>query len=222
MTPVRPFTVALFLALATAAAGTTLATPAEASVSVAAPYEMLFEAAETIIVAHPVETRSQWEDGRIATYTKLHVDEGVAGSEATGSDVWVKTMGGTVGDIGQYVDGEPEFAVGSSNLLFLKRLSSGPFVVVTRAQGQFLLEVDAATRKTMTKPSPSVGALVHPSQAPRALPAFLAKLQAKSPAVTDPQILFASVRLAKDALPGRALDGLRGELQSAFKAAHTK
>src|SRR5258705_1576393 len=77
---------------------------ADASVSFTVPMDALVEESSAACVVSPLENKSVWENGRIATYTRAHVDRLLAGSAS--SEVWIKTLGGSVGDIGQIVDGE--------------------------------------------------------------------------------------------------------------------
>src|SRR5438067_5620753 len=77
---------------------------AEASVSFTVPMDALVEESSAACVVLPLDAKSVWENGRIATYTRVHVDRVLAGSAP--SEVWVKTLGGAVGDVGQMVDGE--------------------------------------------------------------------------------------------------------------------
>ena len=84
-------------------------TDAQASVSIAVGYDALVKDADSVGVVTPVESKSVWEEGRIYTYTRVKVEQGVAGELGTGAEGWVRTMGGVVGKIGQLVDGEPVF-----------------------------------------------------------------------------------------------------------------
>jgi hypothetical protein len=140
---------------------------ARASVSIAVSFDSLLRAASAVVVGTVGEQRAVWEGGRIYTYSRVHVDTAVAGELAEGSEVWVRTMGGIVGNVGQIVEGEAAFTVGRPSLLFLRRGSSplpGPtgashFVVAARAQGQFLIYADDASQLRVRKSS-AVGGLV--------------------------------------------------------------
>ena len=96
-------------------------TDAHASVSIAVGFDALVKDADSVGVVTPVESKTVWEDGRIYTYTRVKVDQGVAGELGTGADGWVRTMGGVVGKIGQLVDGEPVFTTDKSSLVFLRK-----------------------------------------------------------------------------------------------------
>jgi hypothetical protein len=99
----------------------------------------------TLVVAGtPLDSRSLWEnsDGahgrRIVTYTRIRVDRLIDG-KASG-EVWVRTLGGSVDDIGQHVDGEAVLPAEKPALLFLRALPEGVHAVVGMAQGNYPLE----------------------------------------------------------------------------------
>src|SRR5678815_5242459 len=75
---------------------------ADASVSFTVPMDALVEESSAACVVSPIEAKSVWENGRIATYTRVHVDRLLAGSAA--NEIWIKTLGGAVGDVGQNVE----------------------------------------------------------------------------------------------------------------------
>ncbi len=116
-----------------------VARDARASVSVAATFDDLVARASAAAVIVPADQRSVWEDGRIMTYTFAHVDRLVAGKLPR--DIWVRTFGGSVGRIGQLVEGEATFTLGKASLVFLHPHGDGvsvtAFGVVEGAQGQF-------------------------------------------------------------------------------------
>jgi hypothetical protein len=111
----------------------------DASVAIAVSFDDLVRAATAVAVVTPVEQRSVWDGGRIYTYTHVRSTSIVAGEMS--DDAWIQTMGGVVGDIGQSVEGEATFVVGSPSLLFLERrggtAASTVFRVTARGQGQF-------------------------------------------------------------------------------------
>src|SRR5947208_13449238 len=89
---------------------------AQASVSIAVGFDALVKDADGVAIVTPTEAKSVWEDGRIITYTKVRIDQSVAGD--VGKEAWVRALGGVVGKIGQLVDGEPVFAPNKQTLLF--------------------------------------------------------------------------------------------------------
>jgi hypothetical protein len=123
---------------------------AGASTSIAIPFESLVQRSTAAVIGTPLTQTSTMEDGRIVTYSDVHIDTSVAGDPPT-DDVWIRTLGGTLGHIGQTVEGEAELTVGHPCLLFLRPAVTlhsatpgdapvplpGVWSVTERAQGQF-------------------------------------------------------------------------------------
>src|SRR5208337_4957250 len=102
------------------------------------------------------------------------VDRAIAGGVHGGDEVWIRTMGGIVGKIGQVVDGEAVFTVGRSALVFLHAAPAGTYDVTARAQGQFPVTLDEKNEARVIR-SFHVGALYTPrSAAPDLAPPVLA------------------------------------------------
>jgi hypothetical protein len=172
--------------------------PAAASVSLAVTWDGLLHESIAAALVTSVESRPVWENGRIYTYTRVHVDRPVAGALGTGDEAWVRTMGGVVGKVGQIVEGEASFAPGEASLLFLRPGPAGAFVVTARAQGQFPIVADRATPAHLVK-SNVVGMLLEP--------------RAPAPAVAAP-------RLAAEVVHGRLVDDVVHDVAAAWSAAH--
>jgi hypothetical protein len=173
-------------------------TPASASVSIAVTWDGLLHESTAAALVTSAESRPVWENGRIYTYTRLHVDRPVAGALATGSDAWVRTMGGVVGKVGQVVEGEASFAPGESSLLFLRPGPVGAYIVTARGQGQFPLVASAAAAPHLVK-SNLVGMLLAP-----------------------PRAAAASTLLAADVVHGRVVDDVARDIAAAWDAAHAR
>jgi MYXO-CTERM domain-containing protein len=162
-TKVAPSSVALVgVALALACAG-----DARASVSIAATLDELARESSAVAVVTPVEQDGLWEDGRIVTYTKVRAERVVAGRAP--AELWVRTMGGAVGRVGQVVEGEAAFEPGRSSLVFLRAHSdaagsaaSSVFGVAEGAQGQFPMAIDAGHRAHLAA-NANPGQLIAPS-----------------------------------------------------------
>ncbi len=166
----RKVVVAAFAALAVASLsldaseGLGVGREAQASVSVLMSVDELMQLSNDVVVATAVERKSQWEDlpsgRRIVTYTRLVVDETVTGSGR--SEIWVRTLGGKVGRLGQIVSGEAEIALDARALLFLADVDDGAghtiTIVTGRAQGHFPLDESGA--EPVLKASPDAGLLL--------------------------------------------------------------
>ncbi len=208
-------------ALCLPASAVLVPTDASASVSIAVGFEMLVKDADVVAVITPHEAKSVWEDGRIYTYTKVKVDESVAGDVGVGAEGWVRTMGGVVGKIGQLVDGEPVLVPGKQSLLFLRRFKvSDVYEVSARAQGQYPIKIDEKTRMRKIIRSANVGVLLPPKEKVVSTPAVAPQSSnAASVAVTevDPKIR----RLAQEVLHDRPLDEAAREIAATWKRLHS-
>jgi hypothetical protein len=226
----RTFAFPLCLALAPLAAAT-VSSDANASVMIAVPFDSLVKDADAVAIIAPLESKSVWEDGRIYTYTRVKVEQGVAGDTSSngGSDVWVRTMGGVVGKVGQLVDGEPVFTPNKSNLVFLRKFKAGgTWEVSARAQGQYPVIVDELSKKRRIVRSANVGVLLPPKR----LQQDSAAAGAVQPGPVAPQSAdgqkpageviadISKIRLAGDVLHDKPLDEATKEIASTWKRLH--
>ena len=131
---------------------------AQAAVSVAYSLEQLVDQSEQAVIADVQSHKSHWEDvagsKRIVTYSKLVITETVftrtpakSRQKKTAQTLWVRTLGGNVGKIGQQVSGEATLERGASQLIFLTRSTSGIGLVTGMAQGHYVVD----TKRTVTK-----------------------------------------------------------------------
>ena len=136
-----------------------LAPAARASTLVQLGLRELCQRATLVVAATPIESMVVWEDSsgarghRIVTYTHARVDRVIAG--AASAELWIRTLGGSIGDIGQQVDGEAVLAPGQPGLFFLRQLADGPHGVVGMSQGQFTLDSPSVGPTTRVWPMPS-------------------------------------------------------------------
>jgi hypothetical protein len=196
---------------------------AAASVSIAVGFDALVKDSDSVAVITPTEAQSLWEDGRIYTYTKVHVEQGVAGDLGAGADGWVRTMGGVVGKIGQMVDGEPVLVTGRPSLLFLRKLKSESiFEVSARAQGQYPVTVDPTTKVKKLVRSSNAGIILPPKNKDGAVVAIESQLepQTSGPANASKAATAAPIRLASDVIHDRALEDASREIAGAWRRLH--
>jgi hypothetical protein len=148
--------------LGACAVAAVVSSDARASVSIEVTWDGLLRESTAAVVATPVATSPVWENGRIYTYTHVHVDRPIAGA-LPGADAWIRTMGGVVGNVGQLVEGEAVLATGHTSLLFLHPGPQGTYVVTARGQGQFPVVADADPKAPPhVVRSNAAGALVPP------------------------------------------------------------
>jgi hypothetical protein len=180
-----------------------VASHASASVSFAVLLDALVEESNAVVVATPTSASSVWEDGRIVTYTKVHVDKVVSGAPA--GDVWIRTMGGSVGNIGQQVEGEAVLLVGQQSMMFLS-MHGASTVVTARGQGLFPLLKDASGALHLHR-NLAAGALLGPR------PASAARIRTLT---TYPNAALP----AADVLDGKTIDDAAAEVALSWKRTH--
>jgi hypothetical protein len=137
---------------------------AAASLDVGASVADLARWSSAVAVVTALDSNSVWEGTRIVTYSRVRVDELVAGRIAT-AEPTVKTFGGAVGTIAQVVGGEAELAPGTRWMLFLRESPDGTSSITARAQGQFAMTEKTASQWVLA-PSPHLGHLVDPRGVP--------------------------------------------------------
>lgn len=197
---------------------------AAASVSIAVGFESLVKDADAVAVVVAQESKSVWEDGRIVTYTRVKVEQGVAGDVGAGSEGWVRTLGGSVGRIGQLVDGEANLAGGKPSLVFLRKFKAQTtWEVSARAQGQFPVLTDEITKAKKVIRATNVGVLLPPkAQAQNGTstaPAGQVAPQAARSGAASAEAP-ATVKLASEVLHDRPLDEATREIATAFRRLH--
>jgi hypothetical protein len=188
---------------------------AAASVSIAVPFDMLVKDADAIAVITPAEHTAIWEEGRIVTYTKVKIEQGIAGDVGAGAEGYVRTLGGVVGKIGQLVDGEPVFIEGKQSLLFLRKFAGGGvYEVSARAQGQYPIVVDEVTKMRKLMRSSSAGVLLQPK--PNMATALHGQVAMQSLAAQA----SVPVRLAHEVIHDRFLEDASREIATSWKRLH--
>ncbi len=206
---------AVLLPSLAAATLTAVSRDAQASVSIAILFDDLVRESTTASIITPMEAHAVWENGRIYTYTRVHVDRLVAGSVTPGHEAsheeWVRTLGGVVGKIGQVVDGEPVLTVGRPSMLFVHQGPVGALEVTGRAQGQFPVVADATHTLRVVR-SIGVGALLTATKPMKPFVPGTQSLQSPNGATAK---LYAS-----DVLHDRALDEAAVDVSSAWKRIH--
>jgi hypothetical protein len=206
-------------ALAMPTAAVFVPSDAAASVSIAVGFDALIKDADVVAVITPVEQQSIWEDGRIYTYTRVKVDQSVAGEVGNGAEGWVRTMGGVVGKIGQLVDGEPVFVTGKSSLLFLRKFKDGAvYEVAARAQGQYPVIVDDVTKAKKVVRSMNAGVILPPKKPVEVTPPVQTQSHPQSSGLAEPA--KPQMRLAQEAIHDRSLDDVTREVATTWKRLH--
>lgn len=188
---------------------------AQASVSIAVTLDALVKDSDAVAVVTPVEHKSVWENGRIYTYTRVKVEQAVAGELTAGGDGWVRTMGGVVDKIGQRVEGEAVLTEGTSSFVFLRKQPDNTtnWIVAARAQGQFPIVLDEVSKTRKLVRATTLGAILPPKTT-----------GATTGPVADPSKAFvddpSKLRLAGEVFHQRSIDDASREVTTAWKRLH--
>ena len=126
---------------------------------------------EWVVVATVKSANSHYEtiggSRRMVTDTVLSIEEAVMPNRSSNNletgTITVRTLGGTVGEVAQYVPGEAILARGTSQMLFLDEGSDAIFRVSAMAQGQYPITTDEQGQRTL-QPSPGLDVVIHPEQ----------------------------------------------------------
>jgi hypothetical protein len=98
------------------------------------------------VIAAARESASTWEHSsksrRIVTTTRIEVQQSLDGRAPTDSHLYVRTLGGKVGEIGQIVHGEAELHRDKSAVFFLHEAIDGAYRITAMSQGHFGLIPD--------------------------------------------------------------------------------
>ena len=123
---------------------------AEASVARSVTLKELVRQSRAVVIGTPLGGTSDWEriggSRRIVTYTRVRVDQLVRGTDPDSSEIVVRTLGGSVGKIGQLVEGQAELRAGQSSLLFTLEIERDVYGVTALAQGEYRVLAESAGR----------------------------------------------------------------------------
>ncbi|HET9953438.1 MAG TPA: hypothetical protein VFQ61_02980 [Polyangiaceae bacterium] len=99
-----------------------------------------------IVAVTPLAAEAHWEvlggRRRIVTDTRVRIDDVLAQEDPADSEMMVRTLGGTIGDLGAIVFGEAELTPQQPCVLFLMQKGDGPPRVTGLAQGHYPLRLD--------------------------------------------------------------------------------
>jgi len=147
------------------AGGVTAALPGVgwASTARAVSLPQLVGLSQYALVGTPTDSSSRWEQvgssQRIVTYLRIEVSQPIDGRPPPERTLLVRTLGGTVGEIGQLVHGEARLELGTAAVVFLTPNDEGVLGVTAMAQGHYPLAIEA-DRIARLRPSPDMPALV--------------------------------------------------------------
>jgi hypothetical protein len=133
--------------LASAGSAMLLSRGAEASVARALSLGELLYKSRHVLIGTAVDSQANWEEiGKrrcIVTYSVFRVEEPLDGREPPGSEITIRTLGGSVGNIGQTFYGEAVVALQERATVFVHDTAPGLYVVTAMAQGHYPMLPDS-------------------------------------------------------------------------------
>lgn len=115
--------------------------------------ENLTEDSEAIIRGEVKEITCQWNEEKTLIYSKIRIKikEGIKG-KIEDEEIYIKQMGGVVGNIGQKIIGAPSFKEGEEVIVFLRRdrLQLNFFRVMGLCQGKFTVKEERLKEKDVS------------------------------------------------------------------------
>jgi hypothetical protein len=133
--------------------------PAFATVVIPVSNSDLAKQATAIVIGKVARLQSTWDlrGHKIVTYITLTVEEVLKGI-VPDSTLTIKELGGTLGDLQLWIDGNPEFTRGEKVLVFLAQNSDGSARILHFYQGKFSIFTDKDTGVEMAyRNSPPTG-----------------------------------------------------------------
>jgi hypothetical protein len=144
------------------ALGAVFSKQAFASVARAVPLEALTQRSQHVLLGEPLDSYCVWErlGGRkhIVTYTRVRAHELLSGADPKADELLVRTLGGTVGELGELVHGEAVLQLGHRSVMFVMP-SRDALAVTAMAQGHYPLRRDGAGLERLLR-SPHAAELV--------------------------------------------------------------
>ncbi len=120
------------------------------------------------IVATALDAHCEWETfGRqrvIVTETRVRIEEAVLGAAPSSRELLVRVLGGSIGELGERVDGQAQLVIGKPSVLFLTATAKAEWFVTGAAQGHYPLAPDDRGDPRLT-PSPHLPRLIAPDRA---------------------------------------------------------
>ncbi|HUP62452.1 MAG TPA: hypothetical protein VNA69_18755 [Thermoanaerobaculia bacterium] len=112
----------------------------------------MIRSADSIGIVHIRSSHSYRTDaGTIATDYIATVERSLKPMPRMGATITITQKGGSVGEYGYGVSGEPAFIVGERTLLFLRRLHVGHFTTLDGELGKFNFVTDASERSLLIR-----------------------------------------------------------------------
>ena len=133
----------LLLGLASGAAANAFSSSASATVVRALTLPSLVQSSRRIVVVTALAAESHFEElgrrRRVVTDTRVRVEEVLAKSPAASRELMLRTLGGSIGRLGERVHGQAQLILGEACVTFLLEGPDGLHYVNGMAQGHYPL-----------------------------------------------------------------------------------
>jgi len=148
------------LGVASGAATGAISSTASATIVRALSLTSLVQTSRRIVVVTALAAESHFEDlgrrRRVVTDTRVSVEEVVAKGEGVDRELLVRTLGGSIGRLGELVHGQARLILGQPCALFLLQAPDGLHYVNGMAQGHYPVEQGAARRLARSPDLPEI------------------------------------------------------------------
>ena len=108
--------------------------------------ELVYESGH-VLLGKSVDSFANWEQiGKrraIVTYSLFHVEEPLDGRNPPGAEITIRTLGGTVGNLGQTFYGEAVVALNERATVFVHDIAPDLYAVTAMAQGHYPVRPDS-------------------------------------------------------------------------------
>ena len=148
------------LSIGSGVAVSAVGAPASATVVRSLSLPSLVHGSRRIVVVTALGSASHYEElgrrRRIVTDTRVRVDEGIAKTDGLDSELMVRTLGGSIADVGELVHGQAQLVLGEPCVAFLLQGPDGLHYVNGMAQGHYPLRGSGARRLSRSADLPKI------------------------------------------------------------------
>jgi hypothetical protein len=150
----------LLAGLASGVVASTFSATASATIVHALSLPALVQGSRRIVVVTALAADPAPRNGsrrrRVVTDTRVRVEEALAKANGIDSEVLVRTLGGTVGQLGERVHGQAQLVIGEPCVAFLLQGPDGLHYVNGMAQGHYPLRGTSERRLTRSADLPEI------------------------------------------------------------------
>jgi hypothetical protein len=120
----------------------------------------LVQSSGRIVVITALAAESHFEElgrrRRVVTDTRVRIEEALVKTDSVESELMVRTLGGSIGRLGELVHGQARLAIGQQCVAFLLQGPDGLHYVNGMAQGHYPLSSEKVRRLLMSPDMPKI------------------------------------------------------------------